>query len=209
VSDLPPINSLVDLILLDGEIFPSRVEGIAGEVFTVAAPLDARANVPKVGSALEVEWVIDDRRQAVDMRLKTVSGGRPPLWILEITSSVRTQSRRSYVRGGGGENADVSRGENKVTGKVIDLSEGGVRLRVQEDLFDRDEHVDVLLKLDGDRLSLRGTVLFVRRHPQTASFDLIITYETPEAVGRTIRSYVLKREMEARRRLRESVMNAG
>ena len=92
---------------------------------------------------------------------------------------------------------------------MIDLSEGGVRLRVQEDLFDRDEHVDVLLKLDGDRLSLRGTVLFVRRHPQTASFDLIITYETPEAVGRTIRSYVLKREMEARRRLRESVMNAG
>jgi hypothetical protein len=203
VSDLPPINSLVDLILLDGEIFPSRIEGIDGKVFTVGEPLDARAKVPKIGSALEVEWVVDDRRQAVDMRLTSLSGARPPLWRLEVTSSVRPQSRRSYVRGGGGENSDVSQGEHKVTGKVVDLSEGGVRLRVQEDLFERDEHVDVLLRLDGERLSVRGTVLFVRRHPQTASFDLIITYETPEAVGRTIRSYVLKREIEARRRLRE------
>jgi c-di-GMP-binding flagellar brake protein YcgR len=209
VSDLPQINCLVDLVLPDGDIFRSRVEDIDGKMFTVGAPLDSRANASKVGTDLEVEWVLDERRQAVDMRLKSLSGAHPPLWTLEVTSTVRTQSRRSYVRGGGGENADISHAAKKATGKVIDLSEGGVRLRVHEDLFERDQHVDVLLKLDGERLSVRGTVLFVRRHPQTASFDLIITYEMPEAVGRTIRSYVLKREMEARRRLRESVMNPG
>ena len=208
MSDLPPINTLVDLVLPDGEISPSRVEGIDGKVYTVGAPLDFAARAPKAGTALEVEWVADERRQAVDMRLKTVSGGQPPLWNLEVASSVRTQSRRNFVRGGGGENADISRGEHKLTGRVIDLSEGGVRLRVNDDLFDRGEHVDVLLKLDGERLAVRGSVLFVRRQPETASFDLIVTYETPEAVGRTIRGYVLKREMEARRRLRESVMNA-
>lgn len=207
MSALPPINSLVDLVLLDGEIHPSRVEGIDGKVYTVGAPLDYAAHPPKSGTALEVEWVADERRQAVDMRLKAVSGGKPPMWNLEVVSSVRTQSRRNFVRGGGGENADISRGEHKVNGRVIDLSEGGVRLRVNDDLFERGEHVDVLLKLDGERLSVRGSVLFVRRQPETASFDLIVTYETPETVSRTIRGYVLKREMEARRRLRESVMN--
>jgi PilZ domain len=208
VSELPPINSLVDLVLPDGENFPSRIEGIDGKTFTVGAPMGLAAKPPKTGTALEVEWVGEDRRHAADMRLKSISGGTPPLWNLEVVSSVRTQSRRNYVRGGGGENADISRGEQKVTGRVIDLSEGGVRMRVAEDLFEGGENVDVLLKLDGDRLSVRGTVLFVRRQPETASFDLIVTYETPEAVGRTIRGYVLKREMEARRRLRESVMNA-
>jgi hypothetical protein len=208
VSDLPPINSLVDLVLLDGETYPSRVEGVDGRVYTVGAPLDLAAHAPKSGTVLEVEWVADERRQAVDMRLKAVTGGQPPLWKLQVASSVRPQSRRNFVRGGGGENADISRGDHKVTGRVIDLSEGGVRLRVTDDLFDGGEHVDVLLKLDGVRLSVRGSVLFVRRHPETASFDLIVTYETPEAVGRAIRGYVLKREMEARRRLRESVMNA-
>ena len=208
MSELPPINSLVDLVLPDGEIFPSRIEDINGKVFTVGAPLSFAAKPPKSGLALEVEWVGEDRRHAADMRLKGITGGTPPLWNLEVVSSVRTQSRRNYVRGGGGENADISRGDQKVTGRVIDLSEGGVRLRVGDDLFERGEHVDVLLKLDGERLSVRGTVLFVRRQPETASFDLIVTYETPEAVSRTIRGYVLKREMEARRRLRESVMNA-
>jgi hypothetical protein len=208
VSDLPPINTLVDLVLLDGVTYPSRVEGIDGKVYTVGAPLDYAAHAPKSGTALEVEWVADERRQAVDMRLKTVTGGQPPLWNLEVASSVRTQSRRNFVRGGGGENADISRGEQKVTGRVIDLSEAGVRLRVTHDFFEHGENVDVLLKLDGERLSVRGSVLFVRRQPETASFDLIITYETPETVSRTIRGYVLKREMEARRRLRESVMNA-
>jgi hypothetical protein len=208
VSDLPPINSLVDLVLLDGEIYPSRVEGIDGRVYTVGAPLDFAAHAPKSGTALEVEWIADERRQAVDMRLKAVTGGQPPLWNLEVASSVRTQSRRNFVRGGGGENADISRADHKVTGRVMDLSEGGVRLRVTDDLFEGGEHVDVLLKLDGERLSVRGSVLFVRRQPETASFDLIVTYETPEAIGRAIRGYVLKREMAARRRLRESVMNA-
>jgi hypothetical protein len=207
VSDLPPINSLIDLVLPDGETFPSRIEGIDGKVFAVGAPLGLTAKPPKSGLALEVEWVGEDRRHAADMRLKGVSGGSPQLWNLEVVSSVRTQSRRNYVRGGGGENADISRENQKITGRVIDLSEGGVRLRVGDDLFGSGEQVDVLLKLDGDRLSVRGTVLFVRRQPETASFDLIVTYETPEALGRTIRGYVLKREMEARRRLRESVMN--
>ena len=102
MSDLPPINSLVDLVLPDGEIFPSRIEGIDGKVFTVGAPLGLAAKPPKSGSALEVEWIGEDRRHAAVMRLKGVAGGNPPLWNLELVSSVRTQSRRNFVRGGGG-----------------------------------------------------------------------------------------------------------
>jgi hypothetical protein len=208
-TNLPPINALVDVVLLDGEAFSSRVEDIEGVTLTVGAPYGVHAaDIPKVGTALEIAWVAEDRRHAVDVRLTALTREQPPRWEIQVIGSVRLQTRRNYVRGGGGEHVEVVRGADTIAGKVIDLSEGGVRMRVTEDVLDRDDRVDVVMRVEGERLTLRGTVLFVRRHPETASFDVIITYEAPEAISRTIRGYVLRREMEARRRLRESVMNA-
>jgi hypothetical protein len=212
VSDasLPLINGLVDVVLLDGEVFHSRIEDINGRVLTVGAPYGIRpTDIPKKGSSLEIAWVTEQRRHAVDMRLKNLSDEQPPRWDLEVIGSVRLQTRRNYVRGGGGEGIVVAKNQETVTGKVVDISEGGVRLRVREDSFDQDERVEVQLALDNETLALPGTVLFVRRHPETDSFDVIITYQTDEALGRAIRGYVLRREMEERRRLRESVVNAG
>lgn len=207
---LPPINGLIDVVLTSGDLYHSRIEDIEGLRLTVGAPYGIHsADVPAVGAGLEIAWVDGDRRYAIDMRLRSLTREQPPRWELEVVGSVRLQTRRNYVRGGGGEIIEIVKGAEKFDGKVIDLSEGGVRLRVREDRFDRDDRVDLRLTLDNQQLALRGTVRFVRRHPESASFDVIITYETTEAIGRTIRGYVLRREMEERRRLRESVVNAG
>ncbi|MER7002111.1 PilZ domain-containing protein [Dactylosporangium sp. NPDC000555] len=207
---LPAINALVDVVLMDGEAYQSRVEDASGKRLTVAAPFGvASADVPKVGASMELAWVAGDRRQAVDVRLAALSREQPPRWSLEAVGSIRLQTRRNYVRGGGGEWVEVIHGGTTYTGRVIDLSEGGVRCRMTEDRFDRDDRVNLRVSLGQETITLSGTVLFVRRDPGNATYDVIITYETSELVGRAIRGYVLRREMEERRRNRESVANAG
>jgi hypothetical protein len=206
-QSLPPINGLIDLVLSDGEVFPSRIEDADGKLVAVGAPLGLpRAEMPKPGSALEIAWIVEDARHAVDVRLRSVTTDAPPRWELTVIGAVRLQTRRSFVRGGGsGELTKVIRDGETYLGKIIDLSEGGVRLRVADDSFRDHDEVDVHLMLDGERMPLHGTVLFIRRHPESASYDVIITYQPTEAVGRAIRGYVMRCEMEARRRFRESV----
>ncbi|WP_432834584.1 PilZ domain-containing protein [Dactylosporangium sp. CA-092794] len=207
---LPAINTLVDVVLMDGEAYQSRVEDADGKRLTVAAPFGVNsADVPEVGSIMELAWVAGDRRHAVDVRLAELTRERPPRWSLEAVGSIRLQTRRNYVRGGGGEEVEVTLGGVAYQGKVVDLSEGGVRCRMEDDRFDRDDRVDVRVQLDTGALALRGIVLFVRRDHENATYDVIITYETNEIMGRAIRGYVLRREMEERRRNRESVANAG
>jgi c-di-GMP-binding flagellar brake protein YcgR len=209
VTTLPAINALVDVVLTDGEAYQSRVEDITGKRLTVAAPFGVNgADMPDVGTAMELAWVTGDRRQAVDVRLAELSREQPPRWSLEAIGSIRLQTRRNYVRGGGGEGVEVTLGGTAYAGRVVDLSEGGVRCRMLEDKFDRDDRVDLRVALEDETIALRGTVLFVRRDHENATYDVIITYETSELVGRAIRGYVLRREMEERRRKRESVANA-
>nr|BFE63615.1 hypothetical protein GCM10020063_081410 [Dactylosporangium thailandense] len=210
MTSLPTINALVDVVLMDGEAYQSRVEDMSGKRLTVAAPFGViPADVPKVGASMELAWVAGDRRQAVDVRLVELSREQPPRWSLEAVGSIRLQTRRNYVRGGGGEWVEVRHGGSTYQGRVIDLSEGGVRCRMLEDRFERDDRVDVKVSLESESITLSGTVLFVRRDPENATYDVIITYETSELIGRAIRGYVLRREMEERRRNRESVANAG
>lgn len=210
MTSLPAINALVDVVLTDGEAYQSRVEDAGGKRLTVAAPFGvSSAELPKVGSSMELAWVAGDRRQAVDVRLVELGREQPPRWSLEAVGSIRLQTRRNYVRGGGGEWVEVMLGGTTYRGKIIDVSEGGVRCRMLEDRFDRDDRVEVRLQLEPETISLSGTVLFVRRDPENATYDVIVTYETSELVGRAIRGYVLRREMEERRRNRESVANAG
>jgi hypothetical protein len=210
VNSLPAINALVDVVLMDGQAYQSRVEDASEKRLTVAAPFGVHAaDVPKIGAAMELAWIAGDRRQAVDVRLVELSREQPPRWTLEAIGSIRLQTRRTYVRGGGGEWVGIVLGGTVYDGKVIDMSEGGVRCRMAEDRFDRDDRVEVRLSLDEQTLTMKGTILFVRRDPEHAAYDVIITYETNELMGRAIRGYVLRREMEERRRNRESVANAG
>jgi hypothetical protein len=209
VPSLPAINGLIDLILLDGEVFHSRVEDLDGIRFTVGAPYGIHAaDVPPVGTAMEIAWVDGDRRHGVDVRLRAFTKEQPPRWELQVVGSVHLQTRRNYVRGGGGETAEIVRVPENLVARVVDLSEGGVRLRITQDLFERDDNIEFALDLEDQHVPLHGRVRFVRRMSEIESFDLIVTYTVPEGVSRLIRGYVLRRDMEARRRYRDSVMNA-
>src|SRR5215218_8772226 len=129
---------------MDGEAYQSRVEDMTGKRLTVAAPFGVNStDMPKLGSSVELAWVTGDRRQAVDVRLVELSREHPPRWSLEAIGSIRLQTRRNYVRGGGGEWVEVVHRGSTYRGRIIDLSEGGARCRMTEDRFERDDRVDV------------------------------------------------------------------
>lgn len=63
MTSLPPINALVDVVLMDGEAYQSRVEDVADKRLTVAAQFGVNsAEVPKLGASTELAWVAGDRR---------------------------------------------------------------------------------------------------------------------------------------------------
>jgi hypothetical protein len=202
---LPDLNALVDIILEDGQAFHSRVEDTDGKRLTVGAPFGIHAHdVPKTGGVLELAWLAEDRRMVVTVKLRSTNR-EPPRWELEIAGNARLQTRRHYVRGGGGEKVELAKSSGDTfAGWAIDVSEGGVRCRLPEERVTRDERVQVRLSLDTEDLTLDGTVRFVRPHDETEGFDVIITYQTTEAIGQRIRGYIMRREMEERRRLRAS-----
>jgi hypothetical protein len=202
---LPTINALVDIALIDGSSYPSRVEDLDRDAYTLAAPFGiAVEELPEVGAIVELAWLHEDSRLTAPAKLEGMTREQPRLWRLRIAGEARRQTRRAYVRGGGGELVDLlsaDGGTAPASGRIIDLSEGGVRCRTRIGNFVREQRVEVALRLDADVVKINGRVLFVRRNVETADFDVVVQYETTETVGRLIRSYVLRRQMEERRRL--------
>lgn len=204
-TSLPTINSLIDVVVHDGEAFHSRVEDVTGKRLTVGAPFGIHADeIPKIGGPLEVAWLAGDRRLMVEAKLTRLTR-EPAHWELEAISAPRLETRRHFVRGGGGERVVLARGDDSYAGWAIDVSEGGVRCRMPVDTLRRDERVEVRLTLDTELLTLLGLVKFVRPHEETSGYDVVVIYQTSEAVGRLIRGYIMRREMEQRRRLRAGV----
>src|SRR5262245_36222172 len=56
-ASLPTINTLIDVVLHDGDVYESRVEGVTGKRLSVAAPHGvAMVDVPRAGALLEIAW---------------------------------------------------------------------------------------------------------------------------------------------------------
>jgi hypothetical protein len=202
LSGLPAINSLVDVSLASGATYPSRIEGVTGDLLQVAAPLDAIRSV-QPGAALEVAWLRDGGRVAAPAQLTNVTDDHSPCWELRVLGDARRQTRRGYVRGGGGESVLMGRAdaESSVEGVVIDIGEASVRARLRMCDFQPGDDVDVSVDLNGDLAAVTGSVLDVRQLKETGHFDIIVAFEPTEALRRVIRGYVLRRQLEERRRL--------
>jgi hypothetical protein len=59
----------------------------------------------------------------------------------------------------------------------------------------------VTMQLGPDEVAVEGIVKAVRRIVLTGYVDVVVSFETGEAQGRIIRSYIMKWQLEQRRRL--------
>jgi hypothetical protein len=197
------LNDLVDISLASGATYPSRVEGVNGDVLRVAAPLE-RIDPLRTDDSLELAWLVENDRYAAPARFVGVWVDNTRTWDLRLAGEPRRQNRRGYVRGGSGEPVRLRRtddGAPPLDGHIIDVGEEGVRARVRACDFQPGEILVVAMLLGADVVEVEGPVLAVRHIVETGYVDVVVQFRTGEVLGRTIRSYILKQQLERRRRL--------
>jgi hypothetical protein len=203
--ETPAINTRVD-VLLNGVTYPSRIEDVAGNVLMIVAPMGRHGTLSaNEGDALELAWLQNDGRVAVPARVLEPVRDRPRYWQVKQVGDVQRNSRRGFVRGGGGEKVCFQRTDESgppVDGYVIDIGEVSVRARFLNCDYRRSQSVMMTITLADGVVSMPGQVLDVRYVFETEHFDVIVTYEPTEADRRAIRRYIYRRMVEQRRRLR-------
>lgn len=210
MSSLPSVNALVEIVIKE-QVSRSKIEDEGDDgVLTVAAPIGGAAETqpPAPGTEFELAWFDSNARYAVPVVLVDVTTGRQPSWLLRPVGEPELRNRRMYVRGGGGEEIEIlhSSGGMRITaiGKIIDVSEGGVRLWLSKCDFRPGDMVTVGFSLDDAAIDTGGKVLYLRRPGQGGhGVDVVVTFKLKETTAKVIRRYLFQRELAERRRERK------
>jgi hypothetical protein len=202
----PEINALVELTVVGGEAYASRVEDRQGDLITVAAPLDLLvADVPEIGRQVVLRWTAGARgRYVAPAEVVEVHHEQVSTWEIKITGQLWIEQNRRYVRGGGGEPIRLRRmlepEDPAVDGRVVDISERSVRGQVGRFEVKAGDPVVARIVLDEDVVEVEGYVLRVLDQPEHVGAGVVVIFEPDEHQATVIRRYVLRQQLLARTR---------
>lgn len=209
MAELPKINSLLEVAVTPEATLPSRIEDVDGDLLTIAAPTGiGDLEVPDADAVLEIAWIANRGRYVMRVTMVGRTREQPPRWFVRASGRPRLKSRRRYVRGGGGEPILIATTERDPagswSGRVIDVSEGGVRCRIEQTDLVPSEPVTVRIELPDGPVVLTGSVLALREpmEPDAKGVDVVAVYEAPRVEGDRLRRHVLAWELAERRRQR-------
>ncbi len=204
MAELPRIGTPMFLVHTDETSYRSRLEGVEGDSISVSAPLETEGRpAPLPGQVIEVFWVQPRARVILPCRLVRIADTAPYQWILEPIGEPRKSNRREFVRGGGGLAVGLGNEEalRQLNGKLLDISEGGLRCWVPEaggvKVGDR---LSASLRLSTGRLEQDGAVHTVRPAFDEPGHHLILTFRSDEATAQLIRRHVFAWELAERGR---------
>jgi hypothetical protein len=182
--------------------YRSRLESIDGETLSVAAPLETTGpDAPRPGRVVEVFWAQPRARIVLACKLMEVAES-PYRWVLEPIAAPVVSNRREYVRGGGGAPVELADfGDQRITGRLLDISEGGLRCWVAAPAGMKvGDKMQAWVALGAGRVEVEGAVHTVREAIDESGHHVILTFRTPEQVARVIRQHVYAWEIAERRR---------
>jgi hypothetical protein len=208
-GSIPDLNQLVDLRLVDGREYPSRIEDLSATVWSLAAPFGGGLEPPANGSALEVHWTGVRGQYVAPVRLLGIRRAVVTLWTVELTGPVQVRQRRRFVRAGGGEPVSVRPAEpddaKAVAGRIVDISEGSVRCWLSSAELATGEDVFVQVSLDDERLTVPGTVLKALERDGGKGLDVVVVFTLDETLAGLVRRYVMRAQLQARRTAADAV----
>jgi hypothetical protein len=203
MAELPRIGTPMFLVHTAQTNYRSRLEAFDGETISVTAPLETEGEAaPRPGQEIEVFWAQPRARVILPCRFVRVTDEAPYRWILEPVGEPRKSNRREFVRGGGGPAVGLGTEEEdrRLSGKLLDISEGGLRCWVPEagDVKVGDR-LSASLRLSTGSLEQDGAVHTVRPAFDEPGHHLILTFASDEATAQLIRQHVFAWELTERR----------
>ncbi len=199
---LPDVNTLVRIEVRDGLVLPSRVEEVDGRDLLLSAPrFIGNVVPPEPGDEFGIHWTGQRGLCAVPGEFVTALREPRPLWVVRVGGGVEVVQRRRYVReavdGPVSFVAPEAEYDSVRVGSMLDLSEGGVRVRLTRNGGSSDDTVVVRMAIEGEVLSVAGTVL--RVEPRSGGFEeVVVQFDEDHPHARATRRFVL--DQQARRR---------
>jgi hypothetical protein len=204
VVDLPQAGTPMYLTVALGVNYRSRLEAIDGQRLTLSAPLEtADVEPPRPGPMLEVYWAQPRARVILPCRMVEATAEAPFQWVVEAVGAPKASNRREFVRGGGGGLVRLAAEEenDEVVGRLLDISEGGLRCWLPEaPPVGAGDQMQASVPLGRHEVEVTGAVHTVRDAYDEPGHHMILTFRTGEREARVIRQHVFAWEIEERRR---------
>ena len=204
------INMLIEINIPDGPQLPSRVEDSDGSVLTLAGP-PSLLEPPEPGDTIKLLWSAGARgRYVAPVQLVEIVKGTLPLWRVKLAGETSIEQRRRFARVPVQEPVQLrGKANDDIQGRIVDISEGGLRCRLEEDalaegvlvddVLGEGQAVSIRMRLDDRSFSVRGRVLRIFRGQSSKDLELVITMHLDESDAGFVRRYVMREQIRARR----------
>ncbi|MCU7725700.1 hypothetical protein ODJ79_18380 [Actinoplanes sp. KI2] len=189
----------------DDQEWVFRAKATSGDtLFVVAASGDDRFAPPPPGTEVHVSWNIPPSRYLIDAVFVGPVSPTAAEWELRATSEPKPSTRRSFFRGGGGEDIMLRAVGSPLwnEARVVNLSEGGVRFRCVNLQPIAGETIEVQIALGDDLVEASGMVLSAKEIARR-EYEAVISYELGEKESQQVRQYLMTWQLEQRRRERD------
>jgi c-di-GMP-binding flagellar brake protein YcgR len=198
--DLLSLNALVILrIGQNDEEFASRIEDVNQETVIVAAPIGGSALLlASATREIQLSWVSARGRYEQSCDLAEVIGGTLKRWRLRPVGRAVLIQRRRYIRVQAAIAVLIFLPSEVLPATTIDVSEGGLRLRMARREIEDHTPTAVHMAMGGTTVDVSG---FVLRSTQVEGHqtEAVIAFETEGPGTDAIRRYVFQLRARAAR----------
>jgi len=197
--DMLSLNALVSLRLGMHEIeHPSRIEDVAADTVTVAAPPGSTAALLASGLRdVEVGWISPRGRYEQRCQIVEHISGHPKLWRLRPVGRAILVQRRRYVRVRAAVAVLIFVGTDAVPATTIDISEGGFRVRMPYREIPELAHAKIHATLGGGPIEVSGYVVRATK-TEFGETEAVIAFEAEGAESDAIRRFVFQWQLRTR-----------
>jgi hypothetical protein len=199
----PAVGTPVAIKVADGSFLPARVLSRVGDEVTLDAPsIIGAVPRPVEHDVLQLSYPCSRGMQFVDARFVSAERVPAPVWkVLLTVDEAVVHQRRRFVRAAtdGPVCLTVDGGIQQVRmGRLLDVSEGGVRARVPSKGQLEGDWASVRIVVDGDAVDVSGTLL--RVEPAAEGYDeIVVAFPDDHALAGRLRRFVMAEQRRARR----------